>query len=267
MQGRLLPPENGRIQSFPIKSWRDEFPSAKRLKLELIEWTIDRQGLFQNPILTRVGQAEINELQMQHGVYVKSITCDNLMQAPVHKHGPQGITKNSELLKFLDHLPVLDRLILVWPIVDDGRVSTKDEMSNLVQIVNKIADICREKGIILAFETDFTPEENGIFLSNFPEDVVGINLDLGNSASYGNSIIEDFALNKDRVFNIHIKDRNYGGTTVPLGEGDVPWIDFAEKALPFFDGNLILQCARQSTISEVETIRRYLDFLSLKGLV
>ena len=41
MQGRLSPRINGKIQSFPFKTWEKEFLMAKKIKLDRIEWTID----------------------------------------------------------------------------------------------------------------------------------------------------------------------------------------------------------------------------------
>jgi L-ribulose-5-phosphate 3-epimerase len=37
MQGRLSPPEDGRFQSFPRNSWREEFPRAREAGLDYIE--------------------------------------------------------------------------------------------------------------------------------------------------------------------------------------------------------------------------------------
>ena len=38
MQGRLSLPEDGRIQSFPKRSWRKEFSRAQKAELASIEW-------------------------------------------------------------------------------------------------------------------------------------------------------------------------------------------------------------------------------------
>ena len=54
----------------------------------------------------------------------------------------------------------------------------------------------------------------------------GINYDTGNSASLGWDVEEEFANYFDRIYNIHIKDRTLGGTTVDLGTGDVNFQNF-----------------------------------------
>ena len=66
MQGRLCEPVGGKIQAFPWDHWRDEFPLAQRLGFPLLEWTLDQEGLHDNPIMTDVGRAEIRTLCARH---------------------------------------------------------------------------------------------------------------------------------------------------------------------------------------------------------
>ncbi len=44
MQGRLSPPEDGRFQSFPRNSWREEIARAREAGLDYIEWILDEYG-------------------------------------------------------------------------------------------------------------------------------------------------------------------------------------------------------------------------------
>ena len=52
MQGRLSKPLNGKIQSFPVNSWENEFYLAKNIGFELIEWVLD-ENVKDNPILDK----------------------------------------------------------------------------------------------------------------------------------------------------------------------------------------------------------------------
>ncbi len=56
MQGRLSPLVDGRIQAFPWTAWKDEFPIAAQNGLRLMEWTLDQDRLYENPLLTEQGQ-------------------------------------------------------------------------------------------------------------------------------------------------------------------------------------------------------------------
>ena len=50
IQGRLTK-QKKKIQQFPHNNWKNEFQKAKKLKLNLIEWTIDHYGFYKNPLL------------------------------------------------------------------------------------------------------------------------------------------------------------------------------------------------------------------------
>ena len=49
MQGRLSPKVNNKIQSFPFKYWKQEFSVAQKIKINLMEWTVDSHKYFNNP--------------------------------------------------------------------------------------------------------------------------------------------------------------------------------------------------------------------------
>ena len=48
MQGRLSRKVNNKIQAFPEKEWKKEFPRAKKLGLRFIEWTLDYKNFYKN---------------------------------------------------------------------------------------------------------------------------------------------------------------------------------------------------------------------------
>ena len=76
MQGRLVPPLDGRIQCFPRMNWADEFESAARAGIDTIEWIYDEFGADVNPIATDEGINSIQELSALHGVDVVSVCAD-----------------------------------------------------------------------------------------------------------------------------------------------------------------------------------------------
>jgi hexulose-6-phosphate isomerase len=266
MQGRLSPPTGGKIQSFPWESWVAEFLIARKLNLDLIEWTLDKDKIFENPLLTEDGHLKLSKLILETNVRVESLTCDNLMQSPVHKDGTHGRTSKVEFLKMLSLLPKINNFIIVWPLVDGGSIDSLDELKMFKSFVIDLVPFLRELKFKIAFETQISPKENSIFLNNFPTDVIGLNLDIGNSASNGFSILEDYDLNSERIFNIHIKDRVLGGSTMPLGMGDVNWQDFA-KVTASYSGSLIFQSARIEQQPEKNTLDQYLNFCQNQKII
>ena len=55
MQGRLSATFGGKIQFFPKKNWKKEFPEAKKIGLNFIEWTLDYDDFDKNPIFLKSG--------------------------------------------------------------------------------------------------------------------------------------------------------------------------------------------------------------------
>ena len=266
MQGRLSPPIGGKIQFFPKTNWQEEFPILKKIGIQNLEWTFDKSDLFANPIISPLALQKVVLLAREYEVQIRTATCDNLMNAPIHKVGPEGTTSHQELEKFLNLLGQSPISIIVWPLVDAGSIATKSEFKSFIGNLTKHISTLRSNNIRVAFETDLLPEQNRSLLDELPSEIFGINLDIGNSASYGNSIIHEWLLYGDRIMNVHLKDRVFKGATVPLGKGAVIWEDVT-RVVSEFNGLLIMQCARIPEISEIETIKKYLRFLKNKGVI
>ena len=90
MQGRLSPLVESRIQAFPWDHWESEFPLAASAGFELIEWTLDDERLYENPLMTGEGQIQIAALREESGVAVASLTGDCFMQRPFWKADPHA---------------------------------------------------------------------------------------------------------------------------------------------------------------------------------
>jgi len=77
MNGRLSPPIDNHIQSFPVNSWRNEFQRACDCGFDSIEWVFD---LNPNPILHNDGIEEIRSLSKKYDVKVTAVCADYFMQ-------------------------------------------------------------------------------------------------------------------------------------------------------------------------------------------
>ena len=85
MQGRLSPQINGKIQCFPVEFWRDELELASKNNCCLVEWTLDYEDLYLNPLISKSGQNEIKKLQKLLNIKIESVTGDCFMQQPFWK--------------------------------------------------------------------------------------------------------------------------------------------------------------------------------------
>ena len=259
MQGRLSPLVDGKIQAFPWDSWRQEFPAAQGLGLGLMEWTLDQDRLYQNPLLTPEGQQEIRALCQAHRMAIPSLTGDCFMQAPFWKAaGQERAALEADFIAIARACSAVGIQMIVVPLVDNGRLEDARQEEAVVDFMLAQADLFRALGLRIIFESDFIPAELARFIARLPADGFGINYDIGNSAALGYKPVEEFAAYADRIVNVHVKDRVLGGTTVPLGTGnaDFPMV-FGLLRKAGYAGCMIMQTARARDGDHAGALRQY----------
>ena len=265
MQGRLSPMVNGKIQAFPSTHWRSEFGIASEIGIHLMEWTIDQEELYSNPLMTTEGRHEIKGLQRQHGISIPSLTGDCFMQSPFWKGYYDNAAVNilqEDFRRICASCADLMIKHIVIPLVDNGSIDSEDEEYRLTSfLLNEAANI-RDAGLSILFESDLPPSLLAKFIEKLPADIFGINYDTGNSASLGYRPIDEFSAYGHRIKNVHIKDRKRNGGTVKLGNGDADFRSvFKELSKIAYSGNLILQTARASNHKHAEDLARYKSFI------
>ncbi|MBF0211937.1 MAG: sugar phosphate isomerase/epimerase [Magnetococcales bacterium] len=259
MQGRLSPLVNGRIQAFPEATWRQEFEIAGKNGLRMMEWTLDQDGLYDNPLMTPAGQAEIRQLCARHGVSIPSLTGDCFMQAPFWKaSGDRQAALQRDFLAVATAAATVGISLIVVPLVDQGRLDLPEQEESLIAFLTTHTDRLAALGLKIIFESDFTPQELSRFINRLDAERFGINYDIGNSASLGFDHQEEFAAYGGRIVNVHVKDRVLNGTTVPLGTGNArfPELFQALKRLDY-RGHFILQTARAVDDDHLSVLLRY----------
>lgn len=261
MQGRLCERVDGKIQAFPWRDWKNEFPAAAAIDLHLMEWTLDQDKLYDNPLLTPFGQAEIRALCDRYSLAIPSLTGDCFMQAPFWKADTQTAKElQNDFFAIVEACHSVGIRMLVVPLVDNGRLDTRAQEDALVDFLLSQEARLQSCGVCVIFESDFVPSELARFISRLPSEKFGINYDIGNSAALGFHPADEFAAYGHRITNVHVKDRVLGGTTVALGTGNAQFeLVFAELARIGYRGNFILQTARALDDSHAQTLRRYRD--------
>jgi hexulose-6-phosphate isomerase len=262
MQGRLVPPVDGRIQAFPRENWAEEFPRAAAAGVGGIEWIFDCYGEDVNPIMTAAGVARIKELGAEHGVVVRSVCADYFMERPFIASLAERAERVETLAHLLEMCAALGARRVVLPFVDQSSMSEPDEQSVVAEVLHQMLPLAERANVELHLETDLDPEGFRRFLSLVPHPLVKVNYDSGNSASLGYHPTKEFEAYGDRVGSVHIKDRIRGGSTVPLGTGDADFEGlFAGLRGLSYSGDFVLQVARGVAGEEVEWARRNLDFV------
>lgn len=261
MQGRLSPVVKNRIQIFPVKNWKIEFQRAKKLGMRYIEWTLDYDTFNKNPLLKKRGIQKIKELSKKNSIKIKSLTGDCFMQKPFWK-----ISKNKKLLndfkKILNSCKKVGIKYIVVPLVDNGKIRDKKTEKNLINICKKLIKELKKKNVQILFESDFEPKRLKKFILNFDKQYFGINYDLGNSASLGYNIDDEFKNYSKYIKNIHIKDRVYNGNTVRLGNGDANFKKLFKNLKKYrYRNMLIFQTARSKIEDHVGEMKKNLKFI------
>ena len=262
MQGRLSPIINNKIQTFPKHHWKDEFSQAKSLGFKFIEWTLDYNKIFSNPIFIKKKIQLIRKLSQKYSIKIISLTGDCFMQNPFwkKKYHRKEVSDLKKIIKACSNLGI--RFIVV-PLVDNGSLEKLGQEIKLITIFNSLLNFLKKNKIIILFESDYDPKKLKNFIEKFNSNFFGINYDTGNSASLGFDIKKEFYYYGDYIKGVHIKDRIKNGKTVRLGKGHVNFKLFFKLLKKIkYKNHIIFQTARSSNNKDVKEMKINLKFIS-----
>lgn len=253
MQGRLLPKYKNRYQAHPLGYWQNEFNIAKDLGLGYIEFILDYNDYHENPLMLELGIYEISERIQKSGVGVRSVCADIFMEIPLHSKYKEVSDLGIEiLLKLIRNSAKLEIKDIVIPCVDQSTLRDAKDQKRLLENLQQPIELATKLNINLALETDLAPIPFLDLLNKFDADIVKVNYDIGNSASLGFDIFEEFKLYGDRISDIHIKDRILGGGSVELGKGNANFTSFFEVLSGIdFNGPIVMQVYRDDEGIEI----------------
>ena len=257
MQGRLVPPMDGRFQSFPRGRWQEEIASAREAGLDGIEWIYDTFGEGLNPIETAEGRRLFIQLCADHHVIVDSVCADYFLDQPLLRaHGDDRERLEHRLHELVAQCGPMQIRYIVLPFVDASRIESDADAAEVVSILLRAIPIAERSNVELHLETSLSPRRFASLLAHMDHPLVRVNYDSGNSASLGYRPAEEFDCFGDRVGSVHIKDRVKGGGTVPLGSGDADFAGlFACLRATGYQGDYVLQVARDQDGNEVPWAR------------
>lgn len=253
MQGRLLPKYKNRYQAHPLGYWDKEFDLAKQIGLSYIEFILDFEDYKLNPLFTNPGIVEIERVIQKTGIGVKSICADIFMDAPLHSENNIIAFRSVEiLLTLITNASKLGVTDIVIPCVDHSSLKDLNDQSRLIANLLKPIELASKLNINLALETDLPPLPFLNLLNKFDSDIIKVNYDVGNSASLGFDIVEEFKLYGNRISDIHIKDRELNGGSVELGTGNADFNLFLKLFEKLdFKGPIIMQVYRDDEGIEI----------------
>jgi hexulose-6-phosphate isomerase len=178
------------------------------------------------------------------------------MENPVWKSDPSVIREG--IISIVNGMAKIGSQILVIPLVDNSSLKNISDTKAVKDFfINLIPELDKAK-VKVAFESDLNPKKFSEFINEFEKKYFGINYDLGNSASLGFNPAEEFKAYGSRIINVHIKDRKFGGASIPVGEGDADFSKVFHLLNEIdYNGNLILQTARSTEGKHEEVLVKY----------
>ena len=233
-----------------------------------MEWTIDHYGFFQNPLMNTKHHKFIKEICRKYKIKINSITADFFMEKPFWKQKNQShyLKKIEELVEKCGSLKIK---YIVLPLVDNSSIKNKITENIVVRELLKLQGKLLKNKVICLFESDFAPKKLLNFLKRFNSRSYGLNYDLGNSASLGYNIDEEFKFCRKYIKNVHLKDRLKNGPSVRFGLGDANFKKLFKNLKKIkYSGALILQSSRSKKknedLKELEINISYLNSLVRK---
>lgn len=266
MLGRLTEPKGRGIQFFPFDNWENEFRVAAEIGLNEIEFIFDHEDHIHNPLWAEAGRNTLKMLIESTGVKVHAICFDYFMRRAFYRAelSRQAALReeNAAILRsVLSAMHELNIPLIEIPLVDDSSLKSYENKVQFREFILEIADRA-EQNISFGLETDLPPHEFLEYLNWIGRENIGANYDSGNSSGLGYDMYEEVTTLREKIFNIHIKDRQYQGTTVALGTGsaDFEGLFRGLREIPY-QGAYILQAARGIEGREKENIENQLTFL------
>lgn len=244
MQGRLSPPYNNKIQSFPNNHWENEFILAKEIGLNFIEWIIDFHEFKSNPLFAKEGVLRIKELINETGVYVPSICVDYFATFPIIDES-KGYESKQLLYEIIEISRNLGIKIIEIPLVGSASPKNTDANKKYVKFFNSLSDTLTKNSVKIGLETDLDPISQKYFINKIKNENVGLNYDTGNSVYWRYNLTEEIKYFGKKIINVHLKDCTVRDYSVPFGQGDTNFNLFFKLLKKInYTGDYVIQGAR-----------------------
>jgi L-ribulose-5-phosphate 3-epimerase len=258
MQGRLVPPTGGRVQSFPAQAWEAEFPLAAEIGFASIELTIETASLAIHPLLSLGGRERLAHLCRENGIALAGLCCDVFMETALT--APEAAAAARPLLRRLLETAAEAGLPMIeLPMLGVNSLREGPPMGCFAAALDEALPIAERLGVDILLEADLAPDAFAALLARFPHPRLGINYDSGNSTYFGFDAAEELATYVAHVRNVHVKDCTPKDYSVPLGQGETRFdVIFDRLARAGYSGGFILQAARQA--DDIGAARDYLEY-------
>ena len=147
--------------------------------------------------------------------------------------------------------------VILLPFFGDRKIDKRSEQEAVADRLKPLAPIAEKAGVVLGLEDTISAEDNARILDRVGSPAVKVYYDVGNSYWYDTKKTPKFDvyrevawLGKDRIRQIHLKDRK------PVGTGEIDFARFLEAAARGgFEGWMLLETSRKSMPAEAAAVK------------
>ena len=197
----------------------------------------------------------------KNNISINAICADYFMTKKLFNESQSELEKNIETMKkLIIQANKLEISMIEIPLVDSSSLKNNQNKEEIKNNLEKVISIAENNNVTIVLETDLNPQDFEEFLTKFEHKSVMANYDSGNSASLGYDVKEELIILKKWIKNVHVKDRIFGGGTVPLGEGHTNFEEFFSTLSKInYSEDIIIQGARQleTKIEPKQTCQSY----------
>lgn len=265
MQGRLSPPLPDNPQYFPLERWEDEFPLARELGFDGIEWLFDTSSQHTNPLLTAKGRERVKEIVADSGIMLRSICADYFKDNSLATDDSAASRHRVEvLIRLIQGAAELEIDCVLIPFLEGSAIARPELRRRAQDALKRPLAVAASLGISLAVETDLPASVLATWLEDTGHAFLNVYYDLGNAVALGYDPSEEILLLGPRIRGVHIKDRTLNGPNVPLGTGSVDF-DTCSRSLRKvgYKAPLVLETVRGDNY--IVDAKRHLDFVKEIG--
>lgn len=239
IQGRLSEPKEG-FQECPVE-WKREFDLLEELDLNHIEWIVTHENFHNNPIFYR----DVSKYP------ISSVCADCMVHDDFYT-----VTHMNQYLKPLCMVAQDNDIEFVTiPLLEKSSVEDEKILDEFLDNFQSYTERYRNINFLIEAELHHNKLKKVLDLNSN----LFVTYDTGNITSYGLNHKEYIFELKDKIKQVHIKDRikNPLETVEPnTGDTDFKLIFECLKQINY-DGLYTLQTARMENGKEIETIERH----------
>jgi sugar phosphate isomerase/epimerase len=186
---------------------------AKQLGFEGVEISLGRKpGADSLPMADKEAQAQHLAAAAREGIALAG-TCLDILHVNYLKNDKLG---QKWVADGIGITRTLKARVMLLPFFGKGALATREEQDYVGDVLRELAPQAEKAGVILALEDTISAEDNVRIMERTRSKAVQVFYDVGNSTFAGFDPVKELRwLGKDRIAQIHLKDKGY------MGEGSI----------------------------------------------